>query len=115
MALRRLLVSGFIAGFAMANAVGVSAHSISDYPANGWQYTILSRVFYTAPNNWQSSFNARTDDAMGTWTGLTGSNLAQQRGGQAASDSWACGASYDFLTNEDPPGGRSLQRRFARR
>lgn len=29
------------------------AHSIDDYPTSaGWKYTILSRVFYQAPDNW---------------------------------------------------------------
>ncbi len=55
MSLRRFLVSGFMVGFLGIGAVGASAHSINDYPSNGWQYTILDRVFYTAPNNWQSS------------------------------------------------------------
>jgi len=105
MNIRHLLVSGFTVGFMVAATVGASAHSIGDYPSNGWQYTILNRVFYTAPNNWQTSFNARTDAAMATWTGLSGSNLSQQRGGVAASDSWACGAAYDLLAYESIPSG----------
>lgn len=109
MRLRRVIAIGFIASFVTATSWGASAHSVSDYPSHGWQYTILNRVFYTAPNNWQSSFNARTDAAMATWTGLTGSNLSQQRGGQAASDSWVCGTSYDFLSYTAIPSGALAQ------
>lgn len=105
MGLRRLLVSGFMVGFVIAGAVGASAHSISDYPSNGWQYTILNRVFYTAPNNWNSSFNRGTDAGMARWTGLAGSNLSQQRNGTAPSNSWACGTAYDFITRESIPSG----------
>lgn len=109
MKLRRLLGFGFMAGFVTASSLGASAHSISAYPSNGWQYTILNRVFYTAPNWWQSSFNARTDAAMATWTGLAGSNLSQQRAGSAAFDTWVCGASYDFLVWGGIPSGSLAQ------
>jgi hypothetical protein len=84
--------SAFIAGRA------ASAHSVDDYPANGWQYTILSRVYYQAPNNWPNGLNARTNDAMASWNALSGSALHLDLSGNAPSDSWSCGTSYDFVT-----------------
>jgi hypothetical protein len=50
-----------------------SGHNITQYPTSaGWQYTILTRSFYTHPTQWLSSFNARTDAAMSTWTASRG-------------------------------------------
>jgi len=109
MSLRRLLATGFVAGFVAAASVGASAHSVNDYPSNGWKYTITTRTFRTAPNDWQSTFNARTDAAMATWTALGGSNLVQQRGGVATSDNWVCGTGYDFLRYAAIPSGSAGQ------
>ncbi len=106
MILRRLLASGFLVGLVVGSALSASAHMINEYPSgNGWKYTILNRVFRTAPNLWQTSYNTRVDAAMATWTALAGSSLSQQRGSQAASDTWMCGTAYDFLVSETPPNG----------
>lgn len=78
------------------------AHSVDDYPTSaGWKYTILSRVFYQAPNNWPNTYNPRTRDAMERWTDLTGSNLSFSLAGDASTDTWSCGTAWDLVTTAD--------------
>jgi len=78
------------------------AHSVADYPALGWKYGVLTRVFYQAPTDWPNSFNARTVDAMDRWTNITGSAISFSLAGGAGSDSWtACSSGHDFLTMMD--------------
>lgn len=94
----RLSLLSFVLGFLALNPISASGHSVTDYPSFGWKYTVLSRVFYTHPTKWPSTFNTRTDAAMAAWNALAGSNLGISRGGTAPSNSWACGSSYDVLT-----------------
>ncbi len=63
----KLALLGFTCGLLAASPWAASAHSVNDYPTlAGWKYSILTRIFYTHPTHWPSSFNARTDDAMAT-------------------------------------------------
>lgn len=89
------------AGLLVAGNVGTaSAHLVSDYPALGWKYTVLSRVFYQAPTKWPATYNARTQDAMATWTNLSGSSLSFSLGPVATTDSWSCGTAWDLVTTD---------------
>lgn len=90
----------------MVSAAPAAAHSVNDYPTDaGWQYTILSRVFYQAPNDWPNGYNNRTEDAMATWTNLTGSSLSFSLAGNASTDSWSCGTNWDLVTTADLASG----------
>jgi len=84
------------------------AHNVSDYPANGWQYSpsLYTRNFYTAPVSWPTDWNARADDAMATWTAVAGDGLVFNRAGVAGQDAgWVCGDSYDFLNDAETQNG----------
>ena len=82
-----------------------SAHSVNDYPSAGWQYTILSRVYYQAPNDWPNGYNNRTEDAMAKWTNVSGSAISFSLAGNAASDSWSCGTGWDLVTTANLASG----------
>lgn len=88
----------------MTNLPMAGAHSVTDYPAYGWQYSITSRVFYQAPNNWPNGYNARTEDAMTKWNNVTSSNLSFSLAGNASSDSWGCGTDWDLVTTANLSG-----------
>lgn len=87
--------------FVVSLIVGLSssahAHNVADYPAYGWKYTILSRVFYQSPSGWPNTYNARTTDAMQSWNNVSSMSLTRSLAGNAPSDTWMCGASFDFL------------------
>lgn len=86
------------------------AHSVNDYPGNGWKYTSsnLTRTFLQAPNNWPNAYNARTSDAMATWTNLSGSQLSQILSGDASSDSWSCASSSHNLVTTASIAGSTI-------
>lgn len=102
------IVGLFSVGVLLGLTSSSQAHNVADYPANGWKYTILSRVFYQSPNSWPNSYNARTTDAMDKWNAVSSMSLTRSLAGDATSDSWSCGTSYDFLKEVSLGGGAQI-------
>lgn len=83
-----------------------TAHSVSDYPSFGWQYTILNRVFYKAPNAWPDRFTNPTSAMMDDWNAIGSMNLVRSLAGDASTGSWSCGTSFDLVrTDNTMPAG----------
>lgn len=104
MTIRRLLPLVFLLCLFGGMGTRVSAHQVAQYPTSaGWKYTVLNRVFYQAPTDWPNAYNARTQDAMATWTDLNHAEISFLLGGDAPDNNWSCGTSYDFLKETDVP------------
>lgn len=95
-----------VAGLLVSQAAVAGAHSVADYPAYGWKYTILTRVFYQAPNAWPDRFNAPTSAMMDDWNAIGSMNLVRSLAGNASTGTWSCGTSFDLVrTDNNMPAG----------
>jgi hypothetical protein len=101
-----VLLTFVIAALSLALPTSL-AHSVVDYPAQGWKYSpsLRNRIYFQAPTIWPNGYNARTVDAMTRWNNLGGSGLTFSLAGDAASDSWSCGTSWDHLMTADLMSG----------
>jgi len=93
----RYPITLFLVGLVIGGSVGASAHDFADYPNKGWKYSILNRVFYQSPGSWPSAYNPRTDDAMAKWNAISGNSLSFALAGNAVTNGWSCGQTFDFL------------------